>query len=276
MFQGNNRGKRGLVIDLQDARGRALIDRMMPAIDVVIINYRPGVAERLGLDYETVRGLRPDVIYADISGYGERGPLAGRGGSDIVAQGHSGLMATEGKFDAAGNIGYIAVPVADYTAGFAVAMAVCAALLHRERTGEGQRIATSLLRAGLFLQNRYVMREPVGDSVVRDPMVERVRRARAAGASLRELVEIRAPRARLATPFALYYRAYEAADGWIVLGALTPANRDALRAVLGIEGSFRTRRGMTRGTRRAWRRSRGGRGGSRSGSRRRRWMRGWG
>jgi formyl-CoA transferase len=236
MFQGNNRGKRGLVLDLQDARGRAIIDRMLPAADVVIINYRPGVAARLRLDYESVRALRPDLIYADISGYGETGPLADRGGSDIVAQAHSGLMATEAKFDAAGDIGYIAVPVADYTAGFAVAMAVCAALLHRERTGEGQRIATSLLRTGLFLQNRSVMREPVSDSIVRDPVVARLEAARARGATLRELIDIRAPRSRLASPFALYYRAYAASDGTIVLGALTPANRDALRRVLGIDG----------------------------------------
>jgi formyl-CoA transferase len=236
MFQGNNRGKRGLVVDLQDRRGLDLIYRMMPRTDVVVINYRPGVAERLGLDYETLRGLRADLIYAHIDGFGERGPLAGRGGSDIVAQAHSGLMGTEAKFDAAGNIGYIAVPVADYAAGFAVAMAVCAALLHREQTGEGQRISTSLLRLGLFLQNRYVMREPVSDSAVRDPVYERLRQARARGATARELAEIRTPRSRLASPFALYYRAYEASDGTVVLGALTPANRDALRAVLGIEG----------------------------------------
>ena len=236
MFQGNNRGKRGLVVDLGDARGLDLIHRMLPAIDVVIINYRPGVAERLGLDYETLKGLRPDLIYAEINGFGASGPLSNRGGSDIVAQAYSGLMATEGKFDDAGALGYIAVPLADYAAGFAIAMAVCAALLHREKTGEGQRVSTSLLRAGLFLQNRYVMREPVSDSAPRQPVLERLRRARERGASVRELVDIRTPRRQIASPFTLYYRAYQASDGTVVLGALTPANREALREVLGIVG----------------------------------------
>jgi crotonobetainyl-CoA:carnitine CoA-transferase CaiB-like acyl-CoA transferase len=222
MFQGNNRGKRGLIIDLQDPRGIALIYRMMPSVDIVVINYRPGVAERLGLGYESLKRLRPDLIYAQINGFGETGPLADQGGSDIVAQAYSGLMATEAKFDEAGALGYVAVPLADYAAGFALAMAVCAALLHRLKTGEGQRVSTSLLRSGLFLQNRYVMREPVSDAALGDTTTELLRRARERGATMRELVGIRAPRTRLASPFALYYRAYEARDGAVVLGALTP------------------------------------------------------
>ena len=236
MFQGNNRGKRGIVVDLQDPRGLALIHGMLPSIDVVIINYRPGVAERLGLGYEALKRLRPDLIYAQITGFGETGPLAHEGGSDIVAQAHSGLMATEAKFDDAGALGYIAVPLADYAAGFAGAMAICAALLHRERTGEGQCVSTSLLRSGLFLQNRYVMREPATDSALGDPTHELLHQARERGATIRELVDIRTPRTRLASPFALYYRAYRARDGAVVLGALTPANRDALRQVLRVVG----------------------------------------
>ncbi|MQA00788.1 MAG: CoA transferase [Dehalococcoidia bacterium] len=234
MFQGNNRGKRGLVLDLHDPRGRALIHRLVPTIDVVLINYRPGVPERLQIDYETLCALRPDLIYASITGFGEQGPWAARAGSDIVAQAHSGLMALDGKMDEDGSPQVISLPVSDYTAGFAIAMAVCAALHHRDRTGEGQRISTSLLRIGLYLQNRIVMREPVSDATVRDPMVEQIREARAAGAAFPDLLQIRQPRQRLASPFTLYYRGYQAKDGSVILGALTPQNRAAIRAVLGI------------------------------------------
>jgi formyl-CoA transferase len=234
MYQGNNRGKRGLVVDLQDPRGIALVHRLVPTVDVVIVNYRPGVARRIGIDYDTLKALRPGLIYAQLSGFGEIGPGARKGGSDIVAQAHSGLMAMDAKYDDDGLPQLIGVPLSDYAAGFAVAMAVCAALLHRERTGEGQYISTSLLRLGLYLQNRYVMREPVSDAAIRDPQMERLNEARKHGASFRELAQMRNPRAQFASPFTLYYRSYHASDGFVVLGALTPQNRQAIRDVLGI------------------------------------------
>jgi crotonobetainyl-CoA:carnitine CoA-transferase CaiB-like acyl-CoA transferase len=132
------------------------------------------------------------------------------------------------------------IPIADYAAGLSLAMAVCAALLHRGRTGEGQYLATSLLRAGLHLQNRIVMREPVSDATLRDPRVEELQRARARGAGFDELISIRDPRSRLASPFSLYYRVYKARDGAVALGALTPQNRHAIRRVLGIEAEERS------------------------------------
>ncbi len=236
MYQGNNRGKRSLVVDIQQPEGLALIHTLIPTIDVVIINYRLGVPQRLGIDYDTLKRLRPDLIYAQISGFGESGPGAAWAGSDLVAQAHSGLMAMDGKLDAAGTPQVMGIPVSDYAAGLAVAMAVCAALLHRQRTGEGQYIATSLLRAGLHLQNRYVMREPVSDATLRDSRVRALEEARARSAGFDELLAIRDPRGQLASPFTLYYRVYKAADGAIALGALTPQNRDAIRRVLGIEG----------------------------------------
>ncbi|MCK9487234.1 MAG: CoA transferase [Dehalococcoidia bacterium] len=236
MYQGNNRGKRGLVVDLHDPRGTAALLALVPSVDVVIMNYRPGVPERLGMDYDSLRALRPDLIYAQISGFGEAGPWATRGGSDIVAQAHSGLMAVDEKYDEHGSPQLIGIPVSDYAAGLAIAMGVASALYHRERTGEGQYLSTSLLRMGLFMQNRIVMREPVGDTAIRDPMVEALREAQAEGAAYPELLAVRRPRGRFASPFTLYYRGYQAADGTVVLGALTPQNRAHIRQVLGIEG----------------------------------------
>ena len=235
MFQGNNRGKRGIVLDLHDPRAQDVIHRMAPRIDVVVINHRPGVAQRLRIDYETLREFRPDLIYLQLTGFGEQGPEAGRAGSDIVAQSYSGLMVTDGKREEDGAPALISIPISDYSAGFAGAMAVSAALFHRERTGEGQYITTSLLRLGLYLQNRTVMREPVADATIRDPMLARLAAAREGGASYDELAEIRAPGRRFASPFTLYYRAYRTRDGAVTLGALTPQNRAKIRLVLGIE-----------------------------------------
>ncbi len=236
LFQGTNRGKRGLVIDLRDARGQALIHRMMPQTDIVVMNYRLGVPERLGIDYETLRQLRPDLIYFQITGFGDSGPEAGRAGSDIVAQAYSGLMATDGKRDDDGAPAAISIPVADYAAGFAGAMAICAALYHRALAGEGQYLSASLLRMGLFLQGRTVMREPVSDASVRDPMLQSLSAARDQGASYDELLEIRSMGRRFASAYGLYYGGYRAKDGAFVLGALTPQNREGMRRVLGIEG----------------------------------------
>ncbi|OAI40669.1 hypothetical protein AYO38_05545 [bacterium SCGC AG-212-C10] len=236
MYQGNNRGKRGLVIDLHDPRGLALVHRMMPSVDAVIINFRPGVAARIGIDYDTLRALRPDLIYAQISGFGEHGAGATRAGSDIVAQAHSGLMAMDGKTDEHGVPTLVGIPISDYAAGISLAMAVCAALHHRDVSGEGQYISTSLLRVGLHLQNRFVMREPVSDVSLRDQMIQRLNEARLNGEAFTEQLKLRNPRAQIASPFTLYYRAYQARDGFVVIGALTPLNRQGVRKVLGIVG----------------------------------------
>jgi len=92
-FQSLNRGKRSLTVDLARPEGAALIRRIIPTFDVMVINYRHGVAGKLGIDYDTLRALNPRLVYASITGFGETGPMATRAGSDIVAQAYSGLMA---------------------------------------------------------------------------------------------------------------------------------------------------------------------------------------
>jgi crotonobetainyl-CoA:carnitine CoA-transferase CaiB-like acyl-CoA transferase len=235
-FQALNRGKRSLALDMQDARAQALVQRLAATSDVLLINYRLGVAERLGIDYETLRQVKPDLIYWQNTGFGEAGPEAYRAGSDVVAQAYSGLMVTDGKTDDDGAPDLISTPIADITSGFAAAMGIAAALYHRERTGEGQYLSTSLLRTGLFLQGSTVMREPVHDAVIRDPLFERVEAVREAGGSYDELLSTRKEGLAVRGAFRLYYGGYRAKDGAIVLGALTKANRDGMRRVLGIEG----------------------------------------
>ncbi|MDP6607273.1 MAG: CoA transferase, partial [Dehalococcoidia bacterium] len=164
VFQYFNRGKRGIVVDLQTSAGREVIHRMLPGVDVVITNFRPGVAARLGIDYETLSSIRPELVYADITAFGHDGPLADRGGGNIIAEAYSGAMAISDKVDEDGAPIRSGLTVADLSTAIAVAMGISAALVHRERTGEGQLVSASLLRSAISFTGIANMREPVSDA----------------------------------------------------------------------------------------------------------------
>jgi formyl-CoA transferase len=235
-FQSLNRGKRSLTVDLGKPEGQALIHRLVTGFDVVLINYRAGVAERLRIDYQTLRQLRPDLIYASITGFGDRGPQRTRAGSDIVAQAYTGLMAAEAKIDEHGApVQIAATPVIDRLSGMAAAMGICAALFHRARTGEGQELQLSLLHSGLELISSMVMREPVHDTTLRDPILEELRAKRHAGAHYDEIVAVRKAQGPRFASHRLYYGGYHTREGALVLGALTRQNRMALRRILGMD-----------------------------------------
>jgi crotonobetainyl-CoA:carnitine CoA-transferase CaiB-like acyl-CoA transferase len=234
-FQWANRGKQSLVVDLQHPQGLAVIHRLVPQTDVVLINYRPGVAKRLGLDYESLSQHKADLIYADINGFGSDGPLAHLPASDIVAQAYGGAVALDAKLDEAGAPVGPAIPAGDLPAGIAAAMGIAAALYHRERSGEGQLLSVSLLRTVMQLGFTHVMVEPVNDAVLRDFQVAEIERRRAAGASYADLVTVRSDMGLRGSPISLYFSGYCANDGGLVLGALTPANRNAFRAVFEID-----------------------------------------
>ena len=233
LFQAFNRGKRDIVVDLQRPEGREVIHRLMPTIDVVVANYRYGVPRKLGIDYDTLKQFRPDLIYVESTGFGTRGELATRGCSDVVAQAYSGIMAGDGKVadDGAPIAATFGAP-ADYATAMASAMGVCSALFHRAVTGEGQRINTSLLRTGVWLQSHNVNHEPVTDALFDDVTRARLDETRAAGGSYPELIDVR-QEGRFTG--GLYYGGYAAKDGGIILGALTKLNRDGFRRVLGLE-----------------------------------------
>ncbi len=232
-FQSLNRGKRSLTVDLARPEGRALIHRLVPSFDVVLINYRAGVPAKMGIDYPRLNALNPRLIYASITGFGETGPYATRAGSDIVAQAYSGLMAAEGKTDEHGAPAPItSTTMIDRSSGLAAAMGICAALFHRERTGEGQELQISLLQTALELQSDRVMREPVHDVVLRDPLLGELVARRAAGATYDELVNIRRAQGPRFASHRLYYGGYHTARGALVLGALTRQNRDVIRQIL--------------------------------------------
>ncbi|MBM4414938.1 MAG: CoA transferase [Chloroflexi bacterium] len=237
-FHSLNRGKRSLVLDLQTHEARALVHRLIAGFDVFLINARAGVPERLEIDYETLRKYRPDLIYLENTGFGRRGPMAQRSGSDAVAQAYSGLAAGDSKVDQYGAPDIVtATAPADYQAGLAGAMGICAALFHRARTGRGQYIETSLLQAALALQGTRVSRLPAIDAVTTDIALAKMREVQAAGGSYREQIEARGSLfdAMGRAAARAWYGGYAVKDGGVILGALTPLNRDQMRRAVGID-----------------------------------------
>ncbi|MDB4896916.1 MAG: Formyl-CoA transferase [Firmicutes bacterium] len=144
-----NRGKRGMVLNLKHADGRRIFRDLALKADVLIENYRPGVMKEFGLDYDTLAREHPGLVYCSVSGYGQTGPYAQKGGFDLVAQGMSGLMSVTGE--PGGAPVKCGVPITDLGAGLFALSGILAALYHRSATGQGQHVDTSLLEAGIAL-----------------------------------------------------------------------------------------------------------------------------
>jgi formyl-CoA transferase len=148
-FLAVNRNKRSLALDLKQPEGVAVLKRLVASADVLVENYRPGVAARLGVDYPTLSAINPRLIYCSISGFGQTGPYASRGGFDLIAQGMSGIMSATGN-DGGAPV-KVGVPITDLGAGLFAVVGILAALRARHVTGRGQLVDTSLFEAGVAL-----------------------------------------------------------------------------------------------------------------------------
>lgn len=144
-----NRGKRSLALDIKSHEGLAIVRSLAEQCDVVVENFRVGTAERLGVGYEQLRAMRPDVVYCSISGYGRDTSDARRPGYDFIAQAESGLMAITGE--KGGQPLRFGIAITDIACGMVATQSILAALFHRERTGEGQHIDVSLMDCALNL-----------------------------------------------------------------------------------------------------------------------------
>ena len=228
-FQSLNRGKQSLVLALQEPDAQRIVHELIPSFDVVVINYRPDVPARLRIDYETLSALRPDLIYVDNTAFGRDGPWSHRPGYDIVVQAVSGLMAGEAKVDERGQPQIISsTAIADYATGLAIAWGVSAALFHRERTGEGQLIGSTLLNTALAFQGSQIMELPASDAAMRNPNFERIKAAREEGVPYAELLDMRSPWGNLAGN--IFYRAFRTKDGAVAVGSLSAGLREKVRA----------------------------------------------
>jgi crotonobetainyl-CoA:carnitine CoA-transferase CaiB-like acyl-CoA transferase len=142
-----NRNKRSLALDLKSPKGRDIALRLMADADVVVENFRPGVTERLGIDYATVRARNEHVVYCSITGFGQTGPYRLRPGYDIIAQGITGFLRMTGQ--PGGRPAKVGIAINDIAAGATAVQAVLAAHIHRLRAGTGQHIDLALVDSGL-------------------------------------------------------------------------------------------------------------------------------
>ena len=146
LFANCNRGKEAIRVDIKTVGGQRLIRELVPKIDVVIHNFRPGVMDKLGLGSEALREINPGLIYTAISGFGTTGPKSSSPAYDPIIQAQSGITATQGKE----NPVFFRTLICDKITAYTACQAVTSALYFREKTGEGQHIDLSMLDAGLF------------------------------------------------------------------------------------------------------------------------------
>jgi crotonobetainyl-CoA:carnitine CoA-transferase CaiB-like acyl-CoA transferase len=145
-FLACNRNKRSLAVDLKTEHGREIVYKLIATADVLVHNFRPGTAERIGLGEDAVRAIRHDIIYVSISGFGERGPYAGQRAYDPIIQALSGLTDIQRDRDT-GRPRMVRTIIADYTTALTAAQAITAALFARQRSGQGQHVRISMLDA---------------------------------------------------------------------------------------------------------------------------------
>jgi formyl-CoA transferase len=148
-FLALNRNKRSLTLDLKTEGGKKVFLELVKTADIVLENYRPGVAKRLGIDYDTLSKIRPELVYAGISGFGQTGPWSQRPGFDLIAQAMSGVMSAMGH-PGSGPV-KSGVSIGDLGAGLFALYGVLSAVIGRQTTGRGQYVDASLFEAALAL-----------------------------------------------------------------------------------------------------------------------------
>lgn len=153
-FIARNRNKKSVVVDLKTDEGTAIVERLVREADVVIENFGPGVMERLGLSYESLRKLNPGLIYATVKGYGEKGPFADKKGVDLVMQAEGGIMSVTGPEN--GQPVKVGQAIGDIGAGLYATIGILTALSTRARTGEGQKIETNLFGTIVSFMEEYL------------------------------------------------------------------------------------------------------------------------
>lgn len=158
-FFGYNRGKRAICIDLQKPEGQAVFHRLARDwADVIVENFRPGVVERLNVDYKTIASLNPRIIYVSATAFGSSGPYSHRPGYDPLLQAMTGVERAQGGRH--NPPVFLRIAITDLTTGLMHAAAIAMALYHRERTGRGQHVKASLMRSGIFINGDAFTRYP--------------------------------------------------------------------------------------------------------------------
>ena len=233
-FMEYNRGKRSLPLDLTKPEAQDILGRLIPEADVALVNYRPDVAVKLGVDYAALDKLNPRLVYCELTAYGREGPDAHRPGYDMILQAISGLMASETKVEDGIPLQIWSSPLIDTTAGFCLAWCVCGALYARERTGKGQKVETSLLGSALALMGARFLQVESLDRETRVRALDDIAAKRDSSAPYQELLAASPGSRRQRHHANVYYRVYLTKDAPISVGCLSDPLRRQLLNTLGL------------------------------------------
>lgn len=233
LFFNKNRGKRSLSCQLSDPDVLAAVRTLAERADIVLANFRPGLAERYGLDYASIARANPRVIYAENTAFGREGPLADAPGMDVVMQGYTGFahLTERGPEQQDG-------PIIDQTAAILMAWGVSTALYHRERTGRGQRLDVALMHAAMLLENNALTHVDLTDGW-RHEFLAYLKTAFGEGKTwadvLRRREELQPHRVMRA-----YYGFFATADGGVAIACNARNLRRKMAALLGIDDRWTT------------------------------------
>ena len=208
-FAALNAGKQSLALDIRTPQGAELLRRLAASADVFIENFRPGVVARHGLDYASIRAVKPDIVYCSISGFGQQGDWSQRGAYDHVVQALTGMMMMSGEGNDAPPL-KVGFPVIDVAVGMLGALSIVSALHRRARDGTGQYIDASMVQASLMLMYTNVCAYLTDGTPTR-----RVGNRGYTGSPAADT--------------------YPCTDGWLAVAANTPAQFRKLAAILGVE-----------------------------------------
>jgi crotonobetainyl-CoA:carnitine CoA-transferase CaiB-like acyl-CoA transferase len=231
-FISRNRGKQSLPLDLRHPSARRVVDRLLARADVVLTNFRPGLAAELGLDWASLAPHHPRLVVGNVSAFGRRGPAARLAGMDLVVQARSGLMAAGGNIQDGVPTGG-ENPVVDYMCAMTLAFGIASALLRRTATGRGGEVDVSLLMAALMAQNNNMVRIESADRAAHTAILARLAEMRATGRPYAEQAAL-TPQIRPPGTVHVYYRTYATRDAALAVACGSPALRRAFMRTVGL------------------------------------------
>tara|TARA_B100001750_G_scaffold246885_1_gene270706 strand:- start:344 stop:1624 length:1281 start_codon:yes stop_codon:yes gene_type:complete len=228
-----NRGTRSLSIDLKNPKSKTIIHNLVKKSDAIVSNNRPTTSSKLSIDYKTLSKINPSIIYVEITGYGPKGARSKDPGFDLIMQGFTGAVATEGKIyngqpEVISSSSYI-----DFATAYAAASGIMAGIIKRYKTGKGSHISTSLLSNALAMQSLHLIEVDEFPSVQYKWTKEEKPLLESKGASFEKILSSYKKKARHPL-YLCYYRAYTTKDGGINLGTLADHAKERLLKYMGI------------------------------------------